>query len=258
VKHEAKYYGLYEEIFDTQNSNHTDDINNGKEDVSSSSINGNSVAITNNRSSSTLKEKVLSSSASSPLLTKQQLQQQQLLLQQHSLPPSHPTNRFISSPSSKIKRNDSVGVVTDKIVRTLTKLDPKIQLFVPTGCFVMLHAVRGIGRLVVDCIDPSNHTYTLNNAVVYDSNAWFWKNGSRTIVQQYNETMPLNEQCYPGGFTYSWRLLLPNKDDNSTTTTTNSKNISSLTLEIFRFFVPVTSAKLLHHLQLVLSKHAVY
>ena len=49
----------------------------------------------------------------------------------------------LSSPNAA----DSGGV-TDKIVRTLTVLDSRIQLFVPTGCFVMLHAVRGIGRLL--------------------------------------------------------------------------------------------------------------
>ena len=60
------------------------------------------------------------------------------------------------------------GIVCDKIVRNLHASDPTIQLFVPAGCFVMLHAVRGLGRLVVDCIDPSDHVYKLRNAVVYD------------------------------------------------------------------------------------------
>ena len=70
------------------------------------------------------------------------------------------------------------------------------------------------------------------------SNAWFWKNGSRTVVQQYHESMPLNEQCYPGGFTYSWRLLVPPALPNN-----GGSSSSSLTVEIFRFFVPVTAAK---------------
>ena len=94
----------------------------------------------------------------------------------------------------------------------------------------------------MDCVDPTTHVNRLRDAVVFDSNAYFWKEGSRVVVQEFHEQAPLNEQCYPGGFTYSWRLFVPENHNARR----NEPNLS-LTVEIFRFFVPATTTKKKQH-----------
>ena len=92
LKYEAKYYGMYEEMFEKENT-------------------------------STLSPPGIAPSPSP-------------VSHHHTTAPPLSLTK-LSSPNAA----DSGGV-TDKIVRTLTVLDSRIQLFVPTGCFVMLHAVR--------------------------------------------------------------------------------------------------------------------
>ena len=92
-------------------------------------------------------------------------------------------------------------------------------------------SLQGLGRVVIDCIDPSNHVYRLRDAVVYDSNAWFWKEGKRVVISEFDSTLPLVDQCYPGGVTYVWRLIEPPAKQFGAPPV-------AVTLEIFRFFIP--------------------
>jgi hypothetical protein len=47
------------------------------------------------------------------------------------------------------------------------------------------------------------------------------------VISEFDATVPLKDQCYPGGMTYVWRLLTP-----------PTKQAVAVTVEIFRFFVP--------------------